>query len=64
MVKAKSKKEKKEINDYIEEQMGLLEESFEPSIKKSLEHIVKKFELENVKFVFRIDWKIKVNHNK
>ena len=62
MVK-KTRKEKKVITEYLEEQLGLLEDSFEPSIKKSLEHMKKKFDLADINFRFRIDWKMKVIYN-
>lgn len=64
MVKKKNRREKKEIIAYIQEQMNCLEDAFEPSISKSLEHIKDKFELGNIHFEFRIAWKMKVNYNK
>ena len=64
MAKKKTRREKKEIIAYIEEQMACLEDAFEPSISKSLEHIKNKFELGNIHFSFRIDWKMKVVYNK
>ena len=64
MVKKKSRKEKKEIIKYIEEQMAYLEDAFEPSILKSLEGVKDKFGLGEINYKYRIQWKMTVGYDK
>lgn len=60
----RTRKEKKKIIYYIQEQMEYLEDSFvpsiAPSIQKSAVHIKEKFDLEDIEFRFRIVWKAKL----
>jgi len=60
----KSRKEKKEIIKYIEEQIAYLEDAFEPSILKSLEHVKDKFGLDEINYKYRIQWKMTVGYDK
>ena len=64
MVKKKSRKEKKEIIKYIEEQMAYLEDAFEPSILKSLEGVKDKFGLGEIIYKYRSQWKMTVGYDK
>jgi len=60
MVERKTRRERKVVLDYLAEQIALMEDAFEPSLEKSLEHIKKKFGLKDINFKYRIDWKMKV----
>jgi len=64
MGKKKTRKERKEIIFYIQEQMVYLEDTFAPSISKSIDHIKKKFDLGDIDFKYRINWKMKVSYDK
>ena len=54
------RKFRKEVKNYIDEQMVLLDDAYEPSIEKTLKHIKEKFGLKMIDFKYRVQWKAKV----